>query len=101
MAALVPATHSVISKQHRREIGPRLFWMGTSAIPSAFPVSHVGGSFDEAGKAIDDAYDKRIGKFLDEFEWYVNALKCARDKEICENLVPTQQALCRGSNQST
>ena len=30
--------------------------------------------FDENGTLIDEAYIKRIGKFLDEFEWYTNAL---------------------------
>jgi len=70
--------------------------LGTPSIPSAFPISQVGTSFDDQGKPKDVAYDRRVGKFLDEFEWYANALKRARDKERCENYVPTQQEMCRG-----
>jgi NAD(P)H-dependent FMN reductase len=70
--------------------------LGTPSIPSSFPISQVGSAFDEQGNANDDAYDRRIVKFLDEFEWYANALKRARDKERCEQQLPTQQALCRG-----
>lgn len=70
--------------------------LGTPSIPSAFPVSQVGSAFDEQGNALEDAYERRVGKFLDEFEWYANALKRARDAEACEQGVPTQQALCRG-----
>jgi hypothetical protein len=47
-------------------------------VPSMFPMSRVGSSFDEAGNATDDAYDRRIGKFLDELEWYAEALAARR-----------------------
>ncbi len=70
--------------------------LGTPSIPSAFPVSNVGKSFDENGNALDQAYDRRISKFLDELEWYTNALKRAREQQHCERLIPAQQALCRG-----
>ncbi|GJM10877.1 MAG: hypothetical protein DHS20C11_31530 [Lysobacteraceae bacterium] len=52
--------------------------LGASAIPSAFPISRVQASFDNDGKALDTAYGERIGRFLNEFEWYARALKAAR-----------------------
>lgn len=71
--------------------------LGTPSIPSAFPVSGVGRSFDDEGNALDESYDRRIVKFLDEYEWYANALKRARLAESCGSDTPTQQAMCRGS----
>ena len=70
--------------------------LGTPSIPSAFPVSRIGSAFDDDGNALDKAYDDRIVRFLDEYEWYTNALKRARDREKCEQLMPTQQKMCRG-----
>lgn len=70
--------------------------LGTPSIPSAFPVSRVGSAFDEDGNALDESYDKRIAKFLDEYEWYARALKHARQHEHCDQHIPTQQTLCRG-----
>lgn len=70
--------------------------LGTPSIPSAFPISKIGGAFDDDGNALDQAYDRRIGKFLDEFEWYANALKCARGNDCPDTAAPTQQEMCRG-----
>jgi len=70
--------------------------LGTPSIPSAFPVSKVQNAFDHDGNALDKAYDQRIVKFLDEFEWYARALKQARDREKCAQGLPTQQVMCRG-----
>ena len=70
--------------------------LGTPSIPSAFPISMVGQAFEEDGTPTDDAYDRRIVKFLDEFEWYGNAMKRAREQASCNQDLPTQQALCRG-----
>jgi hypothetical protein len=36
--------------------------------------------FGEDGKLIDEAYDKRVLKFLAEFEWYIEAFKNQRAK---------------------
>jgi|TARA_B100002003_G_scaffold140475_1_gene129922 NAD(P)H-dependent FMN reductase len=52
--------------------------LGTPSIPSVFPISQVQDSFDDNGNAIDKAYDRRITKFLEELEWYADALKEAR-----------------------
>ena len=70
--------------------------LGSPAIPSAFPVSAVFKSFDDDGNAVDKAYDERVGKFLDEYEWYARALKRERDGGACSANAPTQQQLCRG-----
>ncbi len=70
--------------------------LGTPSIPSAFPVSQIQDAFDDDGVALERAYDDRVVKFLDEFEWYANAMKCARDRETVNLEMPTQQGLCRG-----
>ena len=70
--------------------------LGTPSIPSAFPVSKVQGAFDDDGNALERTYDDRVVKFLDEFEWYANAMKRARDRETVDLEMPTQQGLCRG-----
>ena len=69
--------------------------LGTPSIPSALPVSGVHDAFDDEGNSRDGTYDKRAVKFLDEFEWYANALKLGRNHEQCDSALPTQQALCR------
>ncbi|MGI9223912.1 MAG: NADPH-dependent FMN reductase [Woeseiaceae bacterium] len=69
--------------------------LGTPSIPSAFPVSQVFKAFDDDGVAEDKAYNERVVRFLDEYEWYANAMKTARCKAACESKIPVQQALCR------
>jgi NAD(P)H-dependent FMN reductase len=70
--------------------------LGTPSIPSAFPISQIYAAFDNDGNALDEAYEKRVIKFLDEFEWYTQALKRARSTEACSKVVPVQQQMCRG-----
>src|SRR5918912_772470 len=53
--------------------------LGAPAIPSSFPISNVHEVFDESGKLIDTRYEKRVIRFLDEFEWYIEALKNQRE----------------------
>jgi NAD(P)H-dependent FMN reductase len=53
--------------------------LGAPAIPSSFPISRVHEVFDENGKLIDTRYEKRVKRFLDEFEWYIEALKNQRE----------------------
>ena len=72
--------------------------LGTPSIPSAFPISHVQSAIDDEGNAVDAAYDERVTKFLDEFEWYETALKRARDQEVRTLSTPIQQQLCRGGD---
>ena len=70
--------------------------LGTPSIPSAFPISQVQNAFDADGTPLDAAYDKRIVKFLDEFEWYANALRREREQGVCSENTPVQQQMCRG-----
>ena len=53
--------------------------LGAPAIPSSFPISRLHEVFDENGKLIDQRYEKRVKRFLDEFEWYIEALKNQRE----------------------
>ena len=61
---------------HLRQI---LAEMGTLAISSQFPISKVHDVFDNDGKLIDENYDRRVVRFLDEFEWYISALAKKRE----------------------
>ena len=54
--------------------------LGAPSIPSAFTIPRVHKIFDDNGELIDDAYNKRIDKFLNEFEWYIEAFKNQRLK---------------------
>lgn len=72
--------------------------LGTPSIPSSFPVSHIHKAFDEDGNPLDHAYDERVIKFLDEFEWYAHALKRARAQKPCSSDLPVQQQMCRDKN---
>jgi NAD(P)H-dependent FMN reductase len=54
--------------------------LGTPSIPTVFPVSQVQKAFDADGNAVDAAYDDRVVRFLDEFEWYSQALRAQREK---------------------
>src|SRR5215210_3966558 len=63
--------------QHLRLIFAEL---GAPSISSPFPISRVQDVFDESGKLMDERYDKRIIRFLDEFEWYIEAFKNQRAK---------------------
>jgi NAD(P)H-dependent FMN reductase len=63
--------------QHLRHIFAEL---GAPSISSSFPISRVQDVFDEYGKLIDERYDKRVERFLEEFEWYIEAFKNQRAK---------------------
>lgn len=49
--------------------------MGMSSIPSILPIPRIDQSFNEDGTPNDEAYHKRAKHFLDELEWYADALK--------------------------
>jgi NAD(P)H-dependent FMN reductase len=70
--------------------------LGSPAIPSAFPVSQVWKAFDDEGNAVEAAYNERVTRFLDEYEWYARALRREREGKACGEDSPTQQQLCRG-----
>jgi NAD(P)H-dependent FMN reductase len=54
--------------------------LGAPSISSSFPIPRVHKAFDEGGRLVDEAYDKRVSKFLAEFEWYIEAFKNQRTK---------------------
>lgn len=60
---------------------PMLAELGMSSIPSVFPIPKVQDAFDENGQPSDPKYNRRVGKFLDELEWYTRALKEARERD--------------------
>ena len=55
--------------------------MGMSSIPSTLPIPKVQAQFQDDGTPIDASWDKRVGKFFDEVEWYGRALKAERERE--------------------
>ena len=65
----------IVAGNHLRQI---LAEMGASAIPSQLPISKVHETFDD-GNLLDENYDRRFSRFLDEFEWYVTALAKQRE----------------------
>lgn len=54
--------------------------MGMSSIPSILPVPKIGSAFEEDGTPNDNAYHRRADRFLNEFEWYAEALKAKREE---------------------
>jgi NAD(P)H-dependent FMN reductase len=54
--------------------------LGAPAISSSLSISKVQNVFDEDGKLLDESYDKRVSRFLNEFEWYIEAFKNQREK---------------------
>ena len=65
----------VVAGNHLRQI---LAEMGASSIPSQLSISKVHETFDDDGKLVDENYHRRLLRFLDEFEWYVEALRKQR-----------------------
>ena len=55
--------------------------LGTPSIPSAFPISDIRTAFDDEGNSLETSYGRRVAPFLDEFEWYANALRRARGEQ--------------------
>lgn len=54
--------------------------LGAPAIPTSVAVSKVGSAFDDEGNLLEEAYTKRLAKFLDELEWFVDALASKRQQ---------------------
>ncbi len=63
--------------QHLRLIFAEL---GAPSISSSFSISKVQEVFDDNGELRDQHYEKRVIRFLEEFEWYIEAFKNQRDK---------------------
>ena len=52
--------------------------LGMPSIPSLFPIGNVQNVFSDDGVPKEPAAVRGAKRFLDEFEWYANALKAAR-----------------------
>lgn len=63
--------------QHLRLIFAEL---GAPSISSSFSISKVQDVFDDDGKLRDQLYEKRVVRFIEEFEWYIEAFKNQRVK---------------------
>lgn len=56
--------------------------LGMPSISTIFPISKVQDAFEDDGTPIEKAYSHRVKQFLDEFEWYMEALSNQRKKGI-------------------
>jgi NAD(P)H-dependent FMN reductase len=59
--------------------------LGTSSIPSLFPVPRVQDAFDEQGVPADERAVARAARFLDELEWYAHAMKAQRGRDCARS----------------
>lgn len=57
-----------------------LLELKTPPIPTSLPISKVHSSIDNEGNSENGDYERRSKKFLDEFGWYMEALKTQREK---------------------
>lgn len=54
--------------------------LGTPSISSQQPIPFVGKAFTEDGTPTEEYINKSAARFLDEYEWYLNAMKAQREK---------------------
>lgn len=55
---------------------------GMPSIPSIQPISSIGEALSKDGVALTQALAEKTGKFFDEFEWYMRAMKAERAKGV-------------------
>lgn len=75
------ATHSVGAfggSVVLQQLRPTILNLGGVVVPATFSVPRVEHAFDEDGNALDDAFEGRADRFLDEIVWYAEALAAAR-----------------------
>ena len=53
---------------------------GMSSIPTIQPIANVGSALSAEGVALTQGLAEKSGKFFDEFDWYMSALKVGREK---------------------
>jgi len=53
---------------------------GMPTIPSLRPIPSIGSSLSEGGIALTQDLAEKSGKFFDEFDWYMRAMKAERAK---------------------
>ena len=56
--------------------------LGMSSIPTVFPVPKVQDAFDAEGRPTDEKTERYVQGFLEEFEWYAQALKAGRERGV-------------------
>src|SRR5206468_7582674 len=54
--------------------------LGMPSIPSIFPIPQVQDVFDDEGLARQPIFEQRVSRFIDELEWYAEALRRARER---------------------
>ena len=54
--------------------------VGMPSISSILPIPRIESTLDESGQPLDPAYERRIGRFLDEFAWWAEATRQQRAK---------------------
>jgi len=54
--------------------------LGMPSISSIFPMPKVQDQFEDDGTPLDAAHERRVARFLDEFEWHAKALKHGRQQ---------------------
>ena len=54
--------------------------MGMATISTIFSIPKLGSALDQAGLPQDESLTKKVGKFLDELEWYQTALQQHRSQ---------------------
>lgn len=54
--------------------------LGMPSIPSIFPIPQVQDAFDDEGLARQPIFEQRVSRFVDELEWYAEALRRARER---------------------
>jgi NAD(P)H-dependent FMN reductase len=52
--------------------------LGMPSIPSLFAIPRIGDALEDDGRAKDERTTRQMNKFLDEFEWYAQALRQQR-----------------------
>ncbi len=72
--------------------------LGMVTTSTMFPVSKIQDQFDEDGNDPEGKYAKRIQRFLNELEWYTEALKrqretCAEPMEPCGDRLAEEDGL--------
>lgn len=55
---------------------------GMPSIPSLQPIPQIGDALSADGVALTQALAEKSGKFFDEFDWYMRAMKAEREKGV-------------------
>jgi NAD(P)H-dependent FMN reductase len=56
--------------------------VGMPTIPSLQPIPSIGSSLSEDGVALTQELAEKSGKFFDEFDWYMRAMRAERAKGV-------------------